>query len=324
MRAARASSSRQGRRVLVFSQFTSMLALIARRAATARDVRYVALTGATPTARSRSTRSSGGARRRLPDQPKAGGTGLNLTSADTVIHYDPWWNPAVQAQATDRAHRIGQTQPGVRLQPDRRRQRRGTHAGAAAAKAPAGRRHLRAPVGAAGVGARGRRTVRPLDDLRRAASPVDDQLAIIPRLEAQVLLPAGAARMHGLELVVPRRQRLAHRRPRPDATAIHVKRGSLCGGGDSHEGNLRRPVRHGLRRCRALRGTGRLVVRSLQPAAVYHQVARRSGAMPMPVPRRVPGRRLGARRRAVAQYQQEAKPQRQQPTPSCRIHECPT
>jgi SNF2 family DNA or RNA helicase len=42
---------------------------------------------------------------------KAGGTGLNLTSADTVIHYDPWWNPAAQAQATDRAHRIGQTKP---------------------------------------------------------------------------------------------------------------------------------------------------------------------------------------------------------------------
>ena len=40
---------------------------------------------------------------------KAGGTGLNLTGADTVIHFDPWWNPAVEAQATDRAHRIGQT-----------------------------------------------------------------------------------------------------------------------------------------------------------------------------------------------------------------------
>ncbi|HNR92280.1 MAG TPA: C-terminal helicase domain-containing protein, partial [Dokdonella sp.] len=42
---------------------------------------------------------------------KAGGTGLNLTAADTVIHYDPWWNPAVEAQATDRAHRIGQDKP---------------------------------------------------------------------------------------------------------------------------------------------------------------------------------------------------------------------
>jgi SNF2 family DNA or RNA helicase len=42
---------------------------------------------------------------------KAGGTGLNLTAADTVIHYDPWWNPAVETQATDRAHRIGQDKP---------------------------------------------------------------------------------------------------------------------------------------------------------------------------------------------------------------------
>jgi SNF2 family DNA or RNA helicase len=42
---------------------------------------------------------------------KAGGTGLNLTAADTVIHYDPWWNPAVERQATDRAHRIGQHKP---------------------------------------------------------------------------------------------------------------------------------------------------------------------------------------------------------------------
>jgi SNF2 family DNA or RNA helicase len=42
---------------------------------------------------------------------KAGGTGLNLTAADTVIHYDPWWNPAAERQATDRAHRIGQDKP---------------------------------------------------------------------------------------------------------------------------------------------------------------------------------------------------------------------
>jgi SNF2 family DNA or RNA helicase len=42
---------------------------------------------------------------------KAGGTGLNLTAADTVIHYDPWWNPAVERQASDRAHRIGQDKP---------------------------------------------------------------------------------------------------------------------------------------------------------------------------------------------------------------------
>ena len=52
---------------------------------------------------------------------KAGGTGLNLTGADTVIHFDPWWNPAVEDQATDRAHRIGQTKVVTRLPPDRAR-----------------------------------------------------------------------------------------------------------------------------------------------------------------------------------------------------------
>ena len=114
--------------------------------------------------------------------------------------------------------------------------------------------------------------------------------AILTRLEAQVLLPAGAARMHRLKLVVPRRQRLVHRRPSTDATAIHVKRGSLCGGGEGHEGNLRRPIRLGLRRCRALRVTAPPGVRSLQPSAVCHQVAgSRSGAMP--VARRGSGRR---------------------------------
>ena len=51
---------------------------------------------------------------------KAGGTGINLTAADYVIHLDPWWNPAVEDQATDRAHRIGQTQARHRLPPHRR------------------------------------------------------------------------------------------------------------------------------------------------------------------------------------------------------------
>ncbi len=99
-----------GHRVLVFSQFTSMLALIGE-ALHARGVKYLTLTGATRD------------RQRVVDQfeegradvflisLKAGGTGLNLTSADTVIHYDPWWNPAAQAQATDRAYRIGQRRP---------------------------------------------------------------------------------------------------------------------------------------------------------------------------------------------------------------------
>ena len=99
-----------GHRVLVFSQFTSMLALVAE-ALHARGVKQLTLTGATRD------------RQRVVDafeackadvfliSLKAGGTGLNLTSADTVVHYDPWWNPAAQAQATDRAYRIGQRRP---------------------------------------------------------------------------------------------------------------------------------------------------------------------------------------------------------------------
>jgi hypothetical protein len=99
-----------GHRVLVFSQFTSMLALIAHGLAE-RSVPWVSLTGST-TNRQRvvDTFESGNADVFLISL-KAGGTGLTLTSADTVIHYDPWWNPAAQAQATDRAYRIGQTKP---------------------------------------------------------------------------------------------------------------------------------------------------------------------------------------------------------------------
>jgi len=97
----------EGRRVLVFSQFTSMLALIEEELL-ARKLSYVKLTG--------DTQDREGVIRRFQDEGvpiflislKAGGVGLNLTAADTVIHYDPWWNPAVENQATDRAHRIGQ------------------------------------------------------------------------------------------------------------------------------------------------------------------------------------------------------------------------
>ncbi|MGI9279913.1 MAG: SNF2-related protein [Endozoicomonas sp.] len=100
----------EGRKILIFSQFTSMLTLIEARLKIA-GIQWVKLTGQT----------------RNRDQPiqdfqegsvpvflislKAGGTGLNLTAADTVIHYDPWWNPAVEEQASDRAHRIGQDKP---------------------------------------------------------------------------------------------------------------------------------------------------------------------------------------------------------------------
>jgi superfamily II DNA or RNA helicase len=100
----------RGRRVLVFSQFASMLRLLGE-ALRARGVRHTTLTGATvDRQRVVDTFESGRADVFLISL-KAGGTGLNLISADTVIHYDPWWNPAAQAQATDRAHRIGQTRP---------------------------------------------------------------------------------------------------------------------------------------------------------------------------------------------------------------------
>jgi len=104
------AAAESGHKVLLFSQFTSMLdrlvALLKRN-----GIGYHLLTGATPKDK----------RQELVDQfqtddstvfcisLKAGGTGLNLTAADIVIHYDPWWNEAVQNQATDRAHRIGQT-----------------------------------------------------------------------------------------------------------------------------------------------------------------------------------------------------------------------
>lgn len=97
-----------GRFVLVFSQFTTMLDLIATECDKS-DIGYVKLTGATR------KREEVIARFQNAEVPvflislKAGGVGLNLTQADTVIHYDPWWNPAVEEQATDRAHRIGQT-----------------------------------------------------------------------------------------------------------------------------------------------------------------------------------------------------------------------
>ena len=97
----------EGRRVLLFSQFTSMLALI-EAALTERQIDYVLLTGDTRDRATPIDRFQAGEVPLFLISLKAGGTGLNLTAADTVIHYDPWWNPAVERQATDRAHRIGQ------------------------------------------------------------------------------------------------------------------------------------------------------------------------------------------------------------------------
>ena len=98
-----------GHRALVFSQFVSMLALLKEKL-NGEGIRYCYLDG--------STTDRGAVVERFQNDAaipvflislKAGGSGLNLTGADTVIHFDPWWNPAVEAQATDRAHRIGQT-----------------------------------------------------------------------------------------------------------------------------------------------------------------------------------------------------------------------
>jgi superfamily II DNA or RNA helicase len=100
----------QGRRVLVFSQFTTMLGLIEQELQ-ARGLDYVKITGQTRDRRTPVQRFQSGQVPVFLISLKAGGTGLNLTAADTVIHFDPWWNPAAENQATDRAHRIGQDKP---------------------------------------------------------------------------------------------------------------------------------------------------------------------------------------------------------------------
>ena len=97
-----------GHRILVFSQFVSMLKLL-RAELDQRGLTYCYLDGSTQDRLEQCQRFN-----LSPDIPvflislKAGGTGLNLTGADMVVHFDPWWNPAVEDQATDRAHRIGQ------------------------------------------------------------------------------------------------------------------------------------------------------------------------------------------------------------------------
>lgn len=96
-----------GRRILLFSQFTSMLDLI-ELGLVDRAIPWVRISGDTVDRDTPVQRFQGGEVPLFLISLKAGGTGLNLVAADTVIHYDPWWNPAVERQATDRAHRIGQ------------------------------------------------------------------------------------------------------------------------------------------------------------------------------------------------------------------------
>jgi len=101
----------ENHKVLVFSQFVAMLKLV-RQELEARRLKYVYLDGRTIDRQARVDQFQND-----PAFPfflislKAGGVGLNLTAADYVIHLDPWWNPAVEMQASDRAHRIGQDKP---------------------------------------------------------------------------------------------------------------------------------------------------------------------------------------------------------------------
>ncbi|MDQ6992442.1 MAG: SNF2-related protein [Mariprofundus sp.] len=98
----------EGRRILLFSQFTKMLGIIENELSS-RKISYSKLTGQTRNRDAAIERFKQGEANVFLISLKAGGVGLNLTEADTVIHYDPWWNPAAENQATDRAHRIGQS-----------------------------------------------------------------------------------------------------------------------------------------------------------------------------------------------------------------------
>lgn len=104
------SNLENGHKILLFSQFTSMLDILQEKLVKLKVPTFM-LTGSTP----KEKRQEDIQHFNSLKQPgvflislKAGGTGINLTSADVVIHYDPWWNIAAENQATDRAHRIGQ------------------------------------------------------------------------------------------------------------------------------------------------------------------------------------------------------------------------
>ncbi|WP_161881155.1 DEAD/DEAH box helicase [Deinococcus alpinitundrae] len=100
----------EGRRVLIFSAFASLLGLL-EDTLTELSIPYAKLTGQTKNRTAQIESFQGGEKAVFLISLKAGGVGLNLTAADTVIHYDPWWNPAAENQATDRAYRIGQDKP---------------------------------------------------------------------------------------------------------------------------------------------------------------------------------------------------------------------
>ena len=100
----------EGRRILIFSSFTTMLGLIEKHLKS-NKIPFAKITGNTKDRAREVERFQEGTVPVFLISLKAGGTGLNLTAADTVIHYDPWWNPAAENQATDRAYRIGQDKP---------------------------------------------------------------------------------------------------------------------------------------------------------------------------------------------------------------------
>lgn len=100
----------EGRNLLIFSQFTGVLDLV-EADLKRQKIAYSKLTGKTRKRQEAIDRFQQGEARVFLINLKAGGSGLNLTAADVVIHIDPWWNPAVENQATDRAHRIGQDKP---------------------------------------------------------------------------------------------------------------------------------------------------------------------------------------------------------------------
>ena len=99
-----------GRRILIFSQFTRMLDIIEEEL-DERGLKYITLTGQSKDRGALCDQFQSGKVPIFLISLRAGGTGITLTKADTVIHYDPWWNPALESQATDRAYRIGQENP---------------------------------------------------------------------------------------------------------------------------------------------------------------------------------------------------------------------
>jgi SNF2 family DNA or RNA helicase len=100
----------EGRKIVIFSQFVSMIALIEAELKVLK-LPYAKIVGDTKHRLKEIEDFQQGKVNLFVISIKAGGTGINLTAADTVIHFDPWWNPAVEQQATDRVHRIGQDKP---------------------------------------------------------------------------------------------------------------------------------------------------------------------------------------------------------------------